>query len=300
MADFGFNEHHQNEIINYMRFARSKRVLRLKTIDSCFEELKDSRLVEETFTVDEVREMMDGLQMVVRGEVEMELINTAHTNVLLLRQLFSQAEKFYLRLQSDISELENRELLEQVAEFEKTDFKTINKSQINQETIKPKLAPLNEGGVSELLNKEITRLQEENDKLKSRLRTLESQATSALEEKTKAARALKDLQKVQGEQKFSTQSQEINSLESTVAALKEDYERSLSASAASQKDLQENLISAKHELLRVQEQLALAEKELDKKFQQTAAYRNMKEILSKKNEQIKEIRKRLQKYEPDE
>ncbi|XP_023118874.1 leucine zipper transcription factor-like protein 1 isoform X2 [Amphiprion ocellaris] len=292
MAEFGFNEHHQNEVINYMRFARSKRVLRLKTIDSCFEELKDSRLVEETFTVDEVREMLDGLQAVVRGEVEMELINTAHTNVLLLRQLFSQAEKFYLRLQSDISELENRELLEQVAEFEKTDFKSTDK--INQESSKPKLAPLNEGGVSELLNKEIARLQEENDKLKGRLRTIESQAMSALDEKTKAERALKDLKKVQGEQ------QEISSLEDTVAALKEDYERSLSANAASQKDLQENLISAKHELLRVQEQLALAEKELEKKFQQTAAYRNMKEILTKKNEQIKEIRKRLQRYEPNE
>ncbi|XP_032359396.1 leucine zipper transcription factor-like protein 1 isoform X2 [Etheostoma spectabile] len=292
MAEFEFNEHHQNEVINYMRFARSKMVLRLKTIDSCFEELKDSRLVEETFTVDEVKEMLDGLQAVVRGEVEMELINTAHTNVLLLRQLFSQAEKFYLRLQSDISELENRELLEQVAEFEKTDFKT---AKINQETSKPKLlAPLNEGGVAELLNKEIARLQEENDKLKSRLRTLESQAMSALDERTKAERALKDLQKVQGEH------QELSSLEDTVAALREDYERSLSAKSASQKDLQENLISAKHELLRVQEQLLLAEKELDKKFQQTAAYRNMKEILTKKNEQIKEIRKRLQRYEPNE
>ncbi|MEQ2208447.1 Leucine zipper transcription factor-like protein 1 [Xenoophorus captivus] len=94
---------------------------------------------------------------------------------------------------------------------------------------------------------------------------------------------------------LSAQTKEISSLEDTVAALKEDYERSLSAKAASQKDLQENLITAKHELLRVQEQLALAEKELDKKFQQTAAYRNMKEILTKKNEQIKEIRKRLQK-----
>ncbi|XP_037613434.1 leucine zipper transcription factor-like protein 1 isoform X2 [Sebastes umbrosus] len=292
MAEFGFNEQHQNEVINYMRFARSKRVLRLKTIDSCFEELKDSRLVEETFTVDEVKEMLDGLQAVVRGEVEMELINTAHTNVLLLRQLFSQAEKFYLRLQSDISELENRELLEQVAEFEKTDFKTADK--INQETSKPKLAPLNEGGVSELLNKEISRLQEENDKLKARLRTLESQAMSALDERTKAERALKDLQKVQGEH------QEISSLEGTVAALRDDYERSLSANSASQKGLQENLISAKHELLRVQEQLSLAEKELDKKFQQTAAYRNMKEILTKKNEQIKDIRKRLQRYEPNE
>ncbi|XP_008306402.1 leucine zipper transcription factor-like protein 1 [Cynoglossus semilaevis] len=298
MAEFGFNEHHQNEVINYMRFARSKRILRLKTIDSCFEELKDSRLVDETFTVDEVKEMLDGLQVVVTGEVEMELINTAHTNVLLLRQLFSQAEKFYLRLQSDISELENRELLEQVAEFEKTDFKSTDK--INQEMSKPKLAPLNEGGVSELLNKEISRLQEENTKLKSRLRTLETQAMSALDESTKTKQALKDLQKVQGEQQSAAQSQEINSLEDTVAALKDDYEKSLSVNAASQKDLQENLVSAKHDLLRVQEQLTLAEKELEKKFQETAAYRNMKEILTKKNDQIKDLRKQLQRYEPSE
>ncbi|KAL6097608.1 lztfl1 [Pungitius sinensis] len=298
MAEFGFNEHHQKEVVNYMRFARSKMVLRLKTIDSCFEELKDSRLVEETFTVDEVKEMLDGLQAVVRGEVETELINTAHTNVLLLRQLFSQAEKFYLRLQSDISELENRELLEQVAEFEKTDFKSTNKK--NQETSKPKLAPLNEGGVSELLNKEIARLQEENDKLKTRMRTLESQAMSALDERSKAERALKDLQKLQGDQQLAAQSQEISSLEDTVAALKGEYERALSANSASQKGLQDNLVSAKHDLLRVQEQLSLAEKELDKKFQQTAVYRNMKEILTKKNEQIKDIRKRLQRYEPNE
>lgn len=35
--------------------------------------------------------------------------------------------------------------------------------------------------------------------------------------------------------------------------------------------------------------------ELEKKFQQTAAYRNMKEILTKKNDQIKDLRKRLAK-----
>uniref|UniRef100_A0A3B3VPE4 Leucine zipper transcription factor-like protein 1 n=1 Tax=Poecilia latipinna TaxID=48699 RepID=A0A3B3VPE4_9TELE len=292
-ADFGFNEHHQSEIINYMRFARSKRLLRLKAIDSCFEELKDSRLVEDTYTVDEVRDMLDGLQMVVRGEVEMELINTAHTNVLLLRQLFSQAEKFYLRLQSDVSELENRELLEQVAEFEKTDFKITNK-------VCKTLSSSDIRRNSRLLRlPEIAKLQEDNDKLKSRLRTLESQAMSVLDEKAKLERTLKDLQRTQGEQKLSAQTKEINNLEDTVAALTEDYERSLSANEATQKELKESLITAKHELLRVQEQLSLAEKELEKKFQQTAAYRNMKEILTKKNEQIKEIRKRLQKYEPD-
>lgn len=299
MAEFGFNEHHQNEVINYMRFARSKRVLRLKTIDSCFQDLKDSRLVEETFTVDEVTEMLEGLQVVVRGEVETELINTAHTNVLLLRQLFSQAEKFYLKLQTDISELENRELLEQVAEFEKTEFQTTG-TKANQESNKPKLAPLNEGGVSELLNKEIARLQEENDRLRARLRTLESQATSALDEKSKAEKALQDLQKIQGDQQPPVQLADVSGLEDTVTALKADLEKSLSTSAASQKDLQDNLVTAKHDLLRVQEQLSLAEKELEKKFQQTAAYRNMKEILTKKNEQIKDLRKRVNKYEPDE
>ncbi|XP_064202259.1 leucine zipper transcription factor-like protein 1 isoform X2 [Anguilla rostrata] len=292
-AEFGFNEHHQNEVVNYMRFARSKRALRLKTIDSCFQDLKDSRLTEETFTADEVAEMLEGLRAVVRGEVETELINAAHTNVLLLRQLFSQAEKFYLKLQTDVSELENRDLLEQVAEFEKAEFKSTNKKTA-QESSKPKLAPLNEGGVSELLNKEIGRLQEENDKLKSRLRMLESQATSALDEKWKVEQTLRDLQRVQGDQ------QEIDGLEETVAALRAQFQDTLGASTATQEDLQHNLVAAKHDLLRVQEQLAQAEKELEKKFQQTAAYRNMKEILTKKNEQIKEIRKRLQKYEPDE
>lgn len=280
-----------------MRFARSKQALRLKTIDSCFQDLKDSRLVEETYTVDEVAEMLDGLQVLVRGEVEMELINTAHTNVLLLRQLFSQAEKFYLRLQTDISELENRELLEQVAEFEKTDFKP--NSKVNQEISKPKLAPLNEGGVSELLQKEISRLQGDNEKLKARLKTLESQAMSALDDKSKAERALKDLQKTQVDQQSAMHTQEIANLEDTVAAMQADFEKTLNANAASQKDLHENLVSAKHDLLRIQEQLALAEKELEKKFQQTAAYRNMKEILTKKNEQIKDLRKRLQRYESD-
>ena len=52
-------------------------------------------------------------------------------------------------------------------------------------------------------------------------------------------------------------------------------------------------------LLRVQEQLSMAEKELEKKFQQTAANRNMKEILTKKNDQIKDLWKRLARYESE-
>ncbi|XP_058039354.1 leucine zipper transcription factor-like protein 1 [Ahaetulla prasina] len=296
MAELGLNDHHQNEVINYMRFARSKRGLRLKTVDSCFQDLKESRLVEDTFTVDEVTDILDGLQTVVHSEVESELINTTYTNVLLLRQFFSQAEKWCLKLQTDISELENRDLLEQVAEFEKSEFTSSNKK-LNPELVKTKLTPLHEGA-SELLNKEIARLHEENEKLKTRLKTIEIQATNALDEKSKLEKALQTIQIAQGDQKFNT-TQDVSELENTMANLKCQFERTLQDSTASQKSLEENLMSTKHDLLKVQDQLVLAEKELEKKFQQTAAYRNMKEILSKKNDQIKELRKKLSKYEPD-
>ena len=67
-----------------------------------------SRLTEETFTAEELRDMLFGLCAVVKGDVESELIHTTHTNVLLLRQVFRQAEKWHLKLSADVSELDNQ------------------------------------------------------------------------------------------------------------------------------------------------------------------------------------------------
>ena len=39
----GLNDHHQTNVINYMRFARYQRGQRLRAVDMCFQELKDSR-----------------------------------------------------------------------------------------------------------------------------------------------------------------------------------------------------------------------------------------------------------------
>ena len=39
----GLNEHHQATVLNYMRFARYQRGQRLRCVDGCFSDLKDSR-----------------------------------------------------------------------------------------------------------------------------------------------------------------------------------------------------------------------------------------------------------------
>ena len=85
-----------------------------RLVDYTYNILTDSdsppppRLIEDTYTLDEVVDMFDGLLDVVSSEVDGELMNATHTNVLLLRQLFQQAEKWHLKLTADISELENR------------------------------------------------------------------------------------------------------------------------------------------------------------------------------------------------
>uniref|UniRef100_A0A915CJ72 Leucine zipper transcription factor-like protein 1 n=1 Tax=Parascaris univalens TaxID=6257 RepID=A0A915CJ72_PARUN len=83
---------------------------------------KRKKLIDETFTRDEVSKILGDLCEVTAGELESELINTSHMNLLLFRQLCAQAEKFNINLFINLSELEDRELLDAVQIFEKEHF----------------------------------------------------------------------------------------------------------------------------------------------------------------------------------
>ena len=66
------------------------------------------RLLDSTYTIDEIEDVWSDLQSIVSGDVESELIAFSHTNVLLLKQIFEQAQKWHLNLEADLAELENR------------------------------------------------------------------------------------------------------------------------------------------------------------------------------------------------
>ena len=83
-----------------------------------------------------------------------------------------------------------------------------------------------------------------------------------------------------------------------VSAAKEELMAEKQLSEKSQKELETDLISAKHRYLEVQHQLSLAEKELEKRFSETGAYKNLKKMLASKNDTIKDLRKKLSSYEP--
>jgi leucine zipper transcription factor-like protein 1 len=92
-----------------MRFSRAQRSLSIRTLQGAFKDIEYARLRNETtLTVDEVHDVLMELWDTVKEELDKELSHQSHTYVLLLRQLFIQAEHWHLKLQADISELENK------------------------------------------------------------------------------------------------------------------------------------------------------------------------------------------------
>ncbi|XP_021373966.1 leucine zipper transcription factor-like protein 1 isoform X2 [Mizuhopecten yessoensis] len=293
-AQLGVNEHHQAQVINYMRFSRYQRGQRLRAVDMCFEDLKSSRLDETTYTIDEVTDMLDGLLSVVRGEVEDELINTSHTNILQCRQMFMQAEKWHLKLGADISELENRDLLEQIADFEEKEFRGTKMDKDLQGVLKNvKLIPLNEKGGTELLHRRIEELDRQMKKLMAENKKAKAKLLSL-----GGAAALSGLSSVsEDDSQSGMQELEVEAMRKQLQGMSATLEETKKSGAASLGNMETDLVSTKHELLRINEMLEMAEKELEKKVHQTTPFKNLKQMLTKKNDQMKDLRRRLSKYE---
>jgi len=301
MSDLGLNVNHEEEVRKFLKFARYNRNQQLRSVDGCFSDLKDSRLNEETFTVDEVEEMINGLQKVVRSSVETELINDAHTNVLLLVQLFSQAEKWHLKLQSDISELENQKLLKEIADFEENETsggksKPLQLSSLSQ---KSKLEPLNESGSTALLQMEIQRLKEENDALTKKFKNLEKSATLGSKEVSKLRSDLEKSKDIKPETKNQGNEEEVALLTDKISSLSGELKEAEEMYRCKTSSMEEEVTNSKHYVLALQHEIETLSEEFDKKFSETTQFKNLKKMLEGKNAQLKELRKRLKNYEPD-
>lgn len=298
------NEHHRMVVMNYMKFARYQRIQSLKAIDYAFKDVSESRLLDGTYTCDEVQELLHGLCKVVQADTETELISSTHMTVLLLKQLFEQAEKWHLRLQVDLSELENREQLEVIKTLESNEFSSV-KPETNPPTpTSIKLVPMNESsGSVRLLHMEIERLKEENEKLAQSVRETANKASMYQEEVNKLRTELESAQSEMSTLKEHSvnapEPSHLDEVENQLCTVRSLLATSLEKSASDQQQLELELSATREKVAEVQSQLLLAEQELEHKFSQTAVYVNMKKILNKKNEQIKELRKKLQEYEPD-
>lgn len=108
-TELGLNTTHENVVSGFLRFSREKRSQCTRSVQSSFEAACDARLAnDETFTSEEVREVVSGIGGVIQADVEEELMASAHITAALLQQLLRDAEKSYLTIHADLTQLENR------------------------------------------------------------------------------------------------------------------------------------------------------------------------------------------------
>ncbi|OUM64337.1 hypothetical protein PIROE2DRAFT_8888 [Piromyces sp. E2] len=199
------NEHHINQFVDILRFSRLRRTQLLNDIGLIFEEESEKELNDTTYNKDEVEQIINNMRDVVKNFVENEVLNINHMNVLLLQQFCKQAEFWHLNLLANISELENRQLLNNIKQFEEEQFQ---KNKLMKQTTR-KLEPLiNEGPVG-ILKKEIEDLKKENEQVKQDKEKLNNEIEKLTNDKNKSDDKIKVL-----EGKINSLQQDVKKLQS--------------------------------------------------------------------------------------
>ncbi|XP_050432510.1 leucine zipper transcription factor-like protein 1 isoform X1 [Adelges cooleyi] len=209
-----------------------------------------------------------------------------NTNILMMYQFFQQAEKWHLRLNADISEMQNKELLQEVEKY-KSDYNLTRRL-----AEKKKLAPINDcvtNDFAEMLHKRLEQLESHNCKLQNDFKCLEDNYDKVDIER----QALKQLVQDNHTNVNTNLCKQSAEIEVQTLSISEDNTTHDYEECVKTKDLLEA------DLKSTQSQLTLANMELERKFNDTAAYVNMKKIIQKKNEQVRELRDRLLVYEKD-
>lgn len=262
------NNYHQDQVTQFMQFYKGKRQLAAETIESDFSDTISDRVIEDLLAKADVEEIIESLCDVVKSHVHEELNRTTNMNALLLSQLFKQAEVQDLVLECDFSGIEDRAALEKV---EKMVFDTPIKQAMNANA---KLVSLKDEQAQ--MVKDMHNLRDDNEDLIAQNEKMKKKLQAALNENA--------------------------GLQGQIESDRGQFEHESKEAAAQSKSKRGNLEAMEKELAQAKESAHKFEsdaKEHDKAVSQTRQFQMMKKMLATKNSQLIDLRKRLQKYEPE-
>ena len=294
------SEFHESQITSYLKFASTKRNEALREIEVSFRESEDSAIdgkdSSKLYTAEEVRAIVEGIKTAVKGDVQRELIHTAHTTALVLRQLFSQAEEVFfffsfthtpkiektkqilLDLHVDASNLENEFLLKEVASLDPT----IQQPQGGK--LKPVSKTTSSSAVQHVLDKKA--------RTEDRFKQLQAQCTEILRKKTAITEELERAK------------EEIAKLKTTVGKTTTSASTTTTTTTEGEKmkmkitELTMANQTAQKQIAEERAKTTKVEAELLKKVQQTGPFQNMRRMIKQKNEDIRALHELLKKHAP--
>ena len=324
---------HAEQCKQYLRFFRAKREVQLQEINAIVADCKEDRFGDagDIFNRDEIIEVLDELCVHIQNCVRTDLQRTVSMGVLAIRQLFEEAEAHGIELEVDTALIEDKSLIEEVENMaidgpsKNLRSKTNRLKSIGREhdALVQKVAHLEEeaarrDGEMKALRERANALQLENaslvageaaprresERLRGLLRQHEAAGSSA-EQKAAEGKAAEApgqrgpptgnaMRSARERLKAGAISQEEFDAVAAQHGTKDvrDYQRRL-------RDLQDD-----HEQLRAEladaKDLLKSERGIDiDSFKKSRQFVQMRKLMANKTRQVKDLRARLDQYEPD-
>jgi len=263
------SEHHKEQLAAFLRFAEYKRGEHSNEVEGTFEDFKDSRVVEDVYTKEDVEAMLDDVCQGVKGTLGTELQHYSHTHMLVLQQLFKQGETLDLNFSIDASQLESGSALSDLQAFEGAEKEkaAMSSGLSDKKGLATISAAGGAGGAGNHLDmlRRVQGLEKENAEHKERYAKLQAAVSEQMREKSEgggralaAAEGRAHMSGVEMEQKIEQLSTELE---------------------------------------QAKEEVSITNGALEAKVDKSKQFQSLKKIIGTKNEQVKDLRVRLAKYE---
>lgn len=283
----GLDAENQEQIIKYLKFFKNKRDIAIDRVDGDFDDCKSDRLHEDMYTKDDVEQMLDHLNIVVKDNMRNEVQTILGMNVLLMKQLFERAVDQGCELQMDTSVIEDAAMISAVEKIRLD--QPVMKAEAKRASRNTQLSSMKDDTAELVAQK--NKLETSNATLQERFTQMQSQMSTVLKQKTELERTLAvakdDLESSRSD--FQAQAKHASD---DLASERSAKEAAVGGAESSSAELQRALAESRQHASEL-------ERDMEEKLTSSKQFQQMKRIMTQKTQQVTELRRRLQRHEPD-
>lgn len=271
MNPFGnLSDENKEQIIKYLTFLRSKKESITRSLGNDFEDSR-SGLSEDVYSKSDVVDFTEFLESQTRNYVRNEISSLINMSALAINGLLEAAQEQNANIVLNTASLENQGLLDSIERMNLDTLTSNKKRNVGLVSLKDEAKAL--ANESRAVREEAGRLEESNKQLQARFNTLQADATKLAREKAALQNELSDLRR-----HLEIAERNNQDFESSVKGGNDTLQRKIQ---------------------RLEDELDEERETNQKRVAETPQFLQMKKMMQSQNEKIRELRRRLERYEPD-
>ena len=293
-------------LVEFARIQRRQREKVASEVAADFKDMADTRLFEEQYSKEDLEIVMDNLLAVVRATIKRDLAEANHGAVILLKQILEQAEGAGVAVRADLAAAEDGSLLEAVARWEEEVLAAGGTQASLEARAAASRADARLGQIGRMqdpkLVADLERATEANAQLAERVAKLRAQAETVGVDKgalagriadgSAATAAAYDSAAAASDGAAALRAQ-VGALEAELAAVREAAGGGGGGGGGGHDALRAELVAAQERVADLASQLGDAQAECVARVEKTKQAASLRQMLTKKNVLVKQLRDTL-------